>query len=516
MSITLETPAWASLAPPPPRSWAAVFALARVEARELRMTVSSLAIAVLYVAWIVWQVTERQGDYPILQNVDRGTQAMPMLVGLAVMLGVNRAVLRSRRRGTDRHFDVLVVEPWRRTAAHVLSVVPAVLFTAVCVTAEFTWAALKPGAAGHGSPAELAVGPLTVLLCGAVGVLLARLVPFVTAAPLFLVVLLFGQVFVVAPSDSDWTTWLIPVVTETGGSPFPSDLLGRPAAWHALYLVGLALCVAVLAVLVGGGRTTAVKAAVAGALALTLVGAVGQSGGTPAATTAARERISTTPEKVRSCTEHGRSSYCAFPEWTGRAADWAAVVDRVQDLAGGGAGGARLTVEQRIDARYGPSAATSLFPSTEPGHVTVGTDWGGNRVPEFAVGAASVLVAGDEKVGSQVCGARVVTIMWLALGGESDPMAAFRAVRLDDNVSGSSLILSPTEPFLMSAEQTRIVAELFQRPRYSVAGKVKARWTQLTSPGTSTARAAELLGVPASAKSAAAETDDDSCKERRS
>ncbi|WP_413758327.1 ABC transporter permease [Streptomyces sp. MMBL 11-3] len=517
MSTVLETPARAVGPTHPPRPWAAVFALARFEARELRMTVSFAAITVLYVAWIVWQVMERQGDYPILQDVDRGTQAMPILMALSVMLGVNRAVLRSRRCDTDRHFGVLAVEPWRRTVAHVLSVVPAVLFTAVCVTVQFTWAALKPGAAGHGSPAELAVGPLTVLLAGAVGVLLARLVPSVTAVPLFLVVLLFGQVFVAAPSDSDWSTWLGPVVTESTAGPFPSDLLGRPAAWHALYLVGLVLLAALLAVLVSGGRTGVVKAAVGGALALTLVGAVGQSGGTPAATTAARERMSTTPEKFRSCIQHGRSSYCAFPEWTGRTADWAAVVDRVQNLAGGRAGGERLTVEQRIDARYGLDSDAALAPSTEPGHVTVGTGWGGNRVPEFAVAVASVLVAGDEKAGSELCDARLVTVMWLALGGESDPMSALRDVRIDDNVSGSSLVLSPTEPFVMSAEQTRIVAELLQRPRYSVAGKVKAKWTELTSPRTSIARVAQLLGVPASTASDAADSDSadsdgDSCE----
>jgi len=134
MSTVLdETPARTAGPTHPPRSWAAVFALARFEARELRMTVSFLGIAAVYVAWIVWQTTQRQGDHPVLQDVDRATQAMPMLVGLAVMLGVNRAVLRSHRRDTDRHFDVLVVEPWRRTVAHALSIVPAVLFTAVCV-----------------------------------------------------------------------------------------------------------------------------------------------------------------------------------------------------------------------------------------------------------------------------------------------------------------------------------------------------------------------------------------------
>ena len=46
----------------------------------------------------------------------------------------------------------------------------------------------------------------------------------------------------------------------------------------------------------------------------------------------------------------------------------------------------------------------------------------------------------------------------------------------------------------MSAEQTRIVVELLKKPRYSVAAKVKAKWTELTSPKTSTAGWRELLG----------------------
>ncbi|WP_405544255.1 ABC transporter permease [Streptomyces phaeochromogenes] len=514
MSTVLETPARVVEPTHPARSWAAVFALARFEARELRMIASSLGVAVLYVAWVVRQVTQRQGDYPVLQDVDRDTQGMPVLVGLVVMLGVNRAVLRSHRRDTDRHFDVLVVEPWRRTVAHVLSVVPAVLFTAVCVGVQFTWAALKPGAVGHGSPAELAVGPLTVLLFGVFGVLLARLVRSVFAAPVLLVLLLFALLFVASPSGTAWTSWLGPVVTESGSSSFPSDLLERPAAWHALYLVGLCLFVAAVAVLVSGRRTAVVKAVVAGSLALTLVGVAGQSGGTPPGSTPARDRATNAPEKVQSCLKHGRSTYCAFPEWAGRTAHWAEVVDRVQDLAGGSAGGERLTVRQRIDATYGLETDTLISPSTAPGQVTVGTAWGGNRVPEFAAAVASVLVAGNEKAGSEVCDARMVTIMWLALGGESDPMTALRNVRLDDSVSGSAIVLSPTESMSMSAEQTRIVVDLLKKPRYTVAGKVKAKWTELTSPKTSTARVAELLGVPAADKPAdGAESDGDSCEE---
>lgn len=508
MSTVLETPARAVDPAHPPRPWAAVFALARFEARELRLHLSVLGVATLYVGWIVWGTVLNGDDYPVLQNVDRDTQSMPMLFGLAVMLVVNRAVLRSHRRDTDRHFDVLVVEPWRRTIAHVLSLVPAVLFTAVCALGQFTLEALKPGAVGHGSPAELAVGPLTVLLFGVLGVLVARVIRSSSAGPVLLVFLLF---VVGAMSGDDWNAWLAPVVTETGSTPFPSDLLGRPAAWHALYLLGLGLFAATLAVLVSGGRTAVVKQVLVGSLALAVLGAVAQSGGVSPSpeVTAARERVSLTPEKVQTCAEHDRSTYCAFPEWTGRTADWAAVADRVQNLAGGAAGGERLTVRQRVDARYGLDDDPTLAPSAERGHVTALTAWGGNRVPEFAVGVASVLVAGDEKAASTLCDARLVTVMWLALGADPEPMTAFRNVRLSDSVSGSDTVLTPTEPLFMSAEHTRIVRELLQKPRYDVIGNVKAHWTELTSPKTSLARVAELLDVPAAGKGAGG----DSCEE---
>ncbi|MFJ8004549.1 ABC transporter permease [Streptomyces fagopyri] len=512
MSTVLETPARSVEPAREARPWAAVAALARFEARELRLSLSFGGISLLYVGWIVWQCATRTGDYPVLQDIDRATQSLPMLVGLSVMLCVNRAVLRSHRDDTERHFGVLVVEPWRRTAAHALSVVLAALFVAVCVTVQFTWEALKPGAVGHGSPAELAVGPLTVLLFGACGVLLGRLVRSAFAAPVLLVFLLFTQFLGGNTSGpTGWRAWLAPVVTETGTKPIPSDLLGRPAAWHALYLLGLALSLAVLAVLAGGGRTRTVQVVLAGALALTLVGAVAQSGGTPAATLAARERASLTPGKVQSCREHGTSTYCAFPEWKGRTADWAGVVDRVKGLAGGAAGGERLTVRQRVDVRGGLADDFALEPSAVPGQVTVGTAWGGNRIPEFAVAVASVLVAGNEKAGSTVCDARMVTIMWLALGAESDPMTLFRHVRLDDSVTGSAIVLAPTEPLSMTAEQTRIVRELLKEPRYGVTAKVKAHWAQLISPRTSTARVAELLGVPA--RTGAADPDGGSCEE---
>jgi hypothetical protein len=500
------TPAAPTVGTEPRAGARAVLALARFEARRLLLSAPVVIAFAVYVAWIVWRTRSSWDGYPALQDVDRATQGVPMLVGLAVLLSANRAVLRSERHGTEQHFAVLVLTPWRRTAAHLLSLVPAVLLTALCVAGQFTWEALKPGAVGHGSPAELLVGPLTVLLFGALGVLAARVVRSASAAPLVVVLLLFTLVLGTGPDGESGLSWLPPVVSAVSSDTLPSELLGRPAAWHALYLAGAGLCAAFLAVLVAGGRHLAVRAGVALTLALAVTGGVLQARGvTPSPElTAARERASVRPDLT--CAEHGRSTYCAFPEWGPRAGTWAGVVDRVQSLAGGSAHDQPLVVRQRIDARYGLEGDAAIPSLTDAHQVTVGTAWGGNRVPEFSSAVAAVLVAGTEEAAGEICDGRMVTLMWLSLSWQDDPMDALRRVRLDDSVKGSAIVLSPTNPLSMTEGQTDVVRRLLEDPPARVGERVKAHWDELTSPGVTTARAAELLGVAGPGKA-------DSCED---
>ncbi|MCZ9349851.1 ABC transporter permease [Streptomyces mutabilis] len=485
----------------------AVFALARFEARRMLTSLPVALVFLGYVAWIVWRGRSAWDGYPALQDADRATQTMPVFFGLAVLVSANFAVLRSRRHGTESHFDVLVLPAWHRTAAHALSVVPAVVLTAVCVAGQFTWEAVKPGAVGHGSPAELAVGPLAVLLLGTLGVLLARVVRSALAAPLGVVVLLlFVFVLGTGPSGADGTSWLAPVVPGISSNTLPSELLGRPAARHALYLTGAALFAAFLAVLVSGGRNLAVRAGTALTLALAVTGGVLQARGVEPSPelTAARVRASVRPEQT--CVERGGSTYCAFDEWVPRADTWAEVVEGVQSLAGGTAHDRKLVVRQRIDARYGLKGYAAIPALTDAGQVTVGTAWGGNRVPEFSSAVAAVLVAGTEAAGSELCDGRMVTVMWLSLAWQDDPMDALRRVRLDDSVEGSAIVLSPTDPLTMTEGQTDVVRRLLENPPAGVGERVKEHWDELTEPGVTTARAAELLGVRGPDKA-------DSCEE---
>ena len=318
MSTVLETPARAVEPAHPARSWAAVFALARFEARELRMIAASLGVAVLYVAWVVRQVTQRQGDYPVLQDVDRDTQGMPVLVGLVVMLGVNRAVLRSHRRDTDRHFDVLVVEPWRRTVAHALSIVPAVLFTAVCVARPVH---LGRAQARRGRPRfarrtrrRPADGPaVRRVRCPSRPSVPLGLRRAGHPRPPALRDALRGalvrlQLDELAGSGRHRER-LLPVPLRPAGPPRrlarPVPRRARPARWP---------CVAVLRQRRAydgrqGGRRRIARRSRWWALSAS-------PAGTPAGSTPARERATNAPEKVQSCLKRGGSTYCAFPEWT--------------------------------------------------------------------------------------------------------------------------------------------------------------------------------------------------------
>ncbi|GGU37167.1 ABC transporter permease [Streptomyces coeruleorubidus] len=494
MTTVVERPVVSDVRPG--SSAAAVAALALFETRRLLTRLPVIIAFLVYLGWTVWRGGTDWDGYPALQDVDRATQGAPMLVGLAVLLSVNLAALRSRRHGTEPHFSVLVLPPWRRTVAHALSVVAAALLTAVCVAAQFGREALRPGAIGHGSVAELLVGPLTVLLSGLAGLLMAVLVRSALAGPLTVVFFLFLTLFGTGTSDG-WSRWLMPVVVEPTANTLPSDLLGRPAAWHALYLAGLALCAGLVAVLAAGGRKPVVMAGVAGAVAMTLVGGVAQTGGDSPELVRARERATVNPGQVQTCVRRDGSTYCVFPEWGPRVADWAGVVDRVRSLAGGSAREQKVVVRQRIEARYGLSGDGALMPLERPHEVTVGTRWGGNRVPEFSAAVAGVLVAGNEKASTSMCDGRMVTVMWLALGWESDPVAALRRVRLEDSVTGSSLVLQPTEGMYMTDAQTEVLRELLDRPRGEVTARVKSHWAELTEPKVTAARAARLLGVKA-------------------
>ena len=154
-------------------------------------------------------------------------------------------------------------------------------------------------------------------------------------------------------------------------------------------------------------------------------------------------------------------------------------------------------VRQRIQEITDLTTDGALTTGSARDTVTVGTQWGGNRVPEFAVGVARVLVTGDEAAALDLCDARGVTTMWLALAADATPEATFRRLRIDDSFTGPAAVLTPDGGSMgVSAQVTEVVRSLFRDPHDTIAARVKAHWAELTSSRTTAAEAARLLGVP--------------------
>ncbi|GAA2427119.1 ABC transporter [Actinomadura vinacea] len=476
----------------------AMMALARIEARRLLLHPLVVLAVVGYMVLLLWPGGGSE-SYPVLHEVDRESQLGPLLIGLAGLLAVNAAVLRSRRHGTETHFGVLLLPPWWRTAAHALSVVSLVLVASVIVAGGFALEAARAGAVGQASFAELATGPLIVLFLGAVGVLLARLVPSVLVGPLAVVVVL-ALTFVFVGRGGPWR-WLAPLVADEGVRPLPSDLLGRAAGWHALYLVAAAALAALAAVWAAGARRAALHVAAAGALAGTVAAGVMQGAGPSDELVAARERATREPAAVQDCTRHGLTTYCAFGDFKPWIGEWRKVADGVRALAGPAAATRPLTVRQRVNALKGPSGMDEP-PPAPGGEVTVGTAWDGERRLELSASVARGFVVGSESHDGVFCDARGILTFWLAIKGIPDGEARYREVQSQMG-GGGGTIWAPVNLLSVRDREYAVVKALLARPDAEVAGRVKASWAELVRKGTTTDRAAALLGVTAPAETAA-------------
>ncbi|MET9845287.1 ABC transporter permease [Streptomyces ossamyceticus] len=501
MTALTRTPVTVPAPPSAHDGLRAVFALARVEARRLLLHPLVLVSLAGYLTLLLWPGGEPEDAYPVLQDVDRETQLGQLVLGLAVMIAANLGVLRSHRRGTDRSFGVLVVRPWRRTCAHLLSVLPTVLVGALIVAGQFTAEALKPGAVGHGSVFELATGPLLILLPAVLGVLLGRLIRSSFVAPLAAFTVIAAAFVFVADSGSPaWLRGLAPVLFDEGSRPLPSALLGRPAGWHALYLLALAVLAAAGAVRASGGRTRAVRATALTALGAVLAAVVLQGTAPSDAVREARVVATRDPAEVQDCERRGPTTYCAFPEFTPWTDEWARVTDRVRSLAGGPAVEQALTVRQKVNALDGPSGVREPLPAA-PGEVTASTAWGGERELEFAASVARGLVVGHERDEGAYCDARGVVMMWLAIRATRDGEALFD--RTGDAFNSPGVIWAPVTVISLRDRELTVLERLLTRPRADVGRAVRAHWAELSAAGTTTDRAAALLGVKAPAETAA-------------
>jgi hypothetical protein len=512
--VLARRPVRAAARPDDPRR--AMLALARAEAVRLLRHPAVVAGLLLFIGPEIYPwLTGGANRFPILQEQDWSTQFLALLtLGGGALIGANLAALRADRHATTALYDTLVLpRPWR-TGGFLLSVAPFAGVVAVLVVARIVVLGLLPGSVGRPDGYELALHPATVLLFGAAGVLLARLVRSVIVAPLLLlataVVVLVGGM----SSLPAGIRWLLPVALEQPPMPFPVALTSRPAGWHLAYVGGLIVLVAVAALAAAGARGRRLLTAGGAGLAVAVTAGAAQYLPMSDAVRDARTTAAERPAAMQDCRVLGSVTFCAFGDFTPWTGEWETVVGGVLRAVPAEVAGRQLVVRQRvstedqlIDGRVvtaeeqaAEAAAWQRVEATAgtPAAVTVGTRWGDGRSEvQLAAMVAYAVVTGEAAPAHvAVCGARGVLVAWLA--GQATERTA-DGVRAADATSWGGVPLGDMQfPVGLSVpdREMAVALDLLKSPPGEVAAVAARSWDELTAAGTSADRAGQLLGAP--------------------
>jgi hypothetical protein len=520
------------------RSRRSMLALAAVESGRLLRHPAVLAATALSV-WLLWRWS--RGTVPVLHYADIATQFPLAPLAAAALLATNLAVLRPHRDGAVDLYGATRLSLGRRTLAHLLSVLPLAALGGVLVVADLAWLAGVPGGVGTPNLAEAAAGPALILLGGCLGVLLGRVWRSVAVAPLVLVGLAVGSLtladlYIGGHDQRSWV-WLGALLRPVPLDPPPAALLGRPATWHLVYLLGAAVVLGALAVWYSQAPARAPRraqavtgAVVAAALAVTTGAAVIQTRPTSAALVARRLAADSNPEAHQVCQRRGPAVYCVFPGFEPQIGLWEPIVRAV--VAGvppaAAARALPVTVAQRIGwARLFEEegeAGSALDPSRADDRpvAPIGTIWGrdgealatsharlasnvaarvigpADQVPEPSreqpkpsAGAEPVRAAPDAG-----CNARAVVALWLAARASPHAAAALRQQVTDARFPSIVFAndVDVDEPW-WGVREAEFALALLDRPSDQVTQILWRNWDLLTSPATTLERLGELVGI---------------------
>jgi hypothetical protein len=520
------------------RSRRSMLALAGVESGRLLRHPAVLAATALGV-WLLWRWGK--GTLPVLHYADIATQFPLAPLAAAALLAANLAVLRPHRDGAVDLYGATRLSLARRTLAHLLSVLPLAALGGVLVAADLAWLAGVPGRVGTPNLAEAATGPALIVLAGWLGVLLGRVWRSVAVAPLVLVVVAVGSLTLadlhVGGHDQRPWVWLGTLLRPVTIDPPPAALLGRPATWHLVYLLGAAVVLGALAVWRGQAQARAPRrpravtgAVLVAALAVTAVAAVTQTRPTSPALAARRLAAASNPAAHQVCQRRGPAVYCVFPGFEPQIGLWEPTVRAV--LAGvppaAAARAAPVTVAQRIG--WPRLFTDDAFLTADQGHgdrgdrpvAPVGTAWGrdgqalatsqarlaGNVAARVTEQADQVQQPSGEQPKSSVgsaaeppppnvgCNARAVVALWLAARASPHVAVGLRQQVTDARFA---FIAFPndvdSDDVVWGVREAELALALLERPSDQVTQTLWRHWDLLTSPATTLERLGEVVGV---------------------
>ncbi|MGH8884847.1 MAG: hypothetical protein ACRDYX_06680 [Egibacteraceae bacterium] len=496
--------------------------LAAVEGRRLlRNPLMAVGVALsvyLYVRGIAW------GQMPVLPRDDVRIGYALLPLAAATLLATNATALRSRRHGTDELYDTLPTTPVQRTAAQLLSTAGPVGLAALLVAVDVVYLVLL-GGIGTPNPFELATGPVVVALAGVLGVLLARLAPWIGVAPVMLIGLAALWYFPylsyhLRQRVFTWHSfWAFPWFGTSGSEADGANVL--VGGWHLAYaggLVALMACLALARHQVQVRLRTAVATVLA--LALTSSGAVAQARPLTAAQLIEEAQFASGAPGTQVCETHGRVEYCAWPTHVAWINRWRQPIDgvmrrlpaavarrglRVRQMALGASElcSNRSACRQQVAVAFDRAIASSDVRTTSSW--PRGSGVGGAElalaaaVGSWAVGLRTAPPRDEPPICMPPDQARVIVALWLA--GQSTPGAAAslrRVVRVDEGAPAlrPRLTLGPAAGTTQwPGPEAAYAVALLDRPAEEVAAQLQRDWVRLTSPGTPTAELVAAFGL---------------------
>ena len=311
----------------PETNWRVVAPLARTNVR-LVLRHPAFVAGALFTPLMLFASTESANSW---RYASTGIALGLVPLGWLTIVAVNLVTLRPQRTGTEELLAALPTPQPVRTTAMLSAAVGPIVTATILAVAWVVVVSTRDEVRGSPLWAEIAAGVLIVAGSVAVGVGVARWLPNPGFGVLAVIVTM-----VIQARFLDVTTW---PWDRNEGDPLrflgflaqPTSVADdffevRPAAWHVLYLVGLVVFMAGVALARDGVRRPV--AVVLGVGVLVAAGA-GWVQTRPVSATQEDAMVSylLEPGDHQSCETSGTGRFCAYPNFTSDVAGWRDRVD---------------------------------------------------------------------------------------------------------------------------------------------------------------------------------------------
>ncbi|MDQ4064585.1 MAG: hypothetical protein M3161_00885 [Actinomycetota bacterium] len=296
---------------------------------------------------------------PVLHRDDTNIAGALLAFAGATLIVANLAASRAARNGTDELYDTTPATRQLRTLGQLLALVFPVLGSMLLGAVMFGYMFLD-SPVGTPRIAELAAGPVTVALLGAVGIAIGKWKPHPALGPMAVVIIAGVEVLFIQPIIGlsgtsgdlvDRFPWFALWVPLSLTGEIASELVIRPSGWHLLYLVGLVVVAVTIALARAGRRARLIPVVAAGAAGAVL-GSLGQLTPVTASQRAALAAMVEDPEEHQVCEERRGVTYCAYPAYVPWIDRWARPVEGAMRVIPPHARPEGLVVRQRFGTYF--------------------------------------------------------------------------------------------------------------------------------------------------------------------